>query len=314
VFRFVAWLVIDERRKQAKKNAFLPFISHKEENVSATYKIDNANGGDLECKQVAKENASSCQCECDETRSATKLPKKSCFKKRKSAFNYILIKYGEMLSNIGTQLIIAAFTVFLLAVSIYGNINLKEDFDPYIFLPPNSSINTWMKLHESAFPSKGELVTIFFEGPADDETGNLKNMNFTKFEWLVNELEKQEDIVTNVDFWYSKYKKYYQNNFQDYNANTSALLDTDFNIDNKTLVQFLYSQSGIKYKFLFDFTEDLKCGGYLPHVQVHIMFLTHVVIDNSLKGKTTVHYSRKGSDLLYGDLSNFLFDSSNPLL
>ena len=80
-------------------------------------------------------------------------------------------------------------------------------------------------------------------------------MNFTKFEWLINELENQEDIVTNVDFWYSKYKKYYQNNFEDYTANTSALLHSDFNIDNKTLVQFLFSQTGIKYKFLFDFDE-----------------------------------------------------------
>lgn len=280
--------MIDERRKQAKRNAFLPFISHKKENAISKYKI--ASTEVLECEQPGKENLSSCKCDCDEVRSASKVSEKSCFKTKKTAFNYILIKYGEILSNFGTQLIIAAFTVLLLALSIYGNIHLKEDFDPYIFLPPNSSINTWMKLHESAFPSKGEQVAIFFEGPADDETGNLKNMNFTKLEWLANQLENQDDIVTNVDFWYSKYKEYYQNNFQDNNANTSALLDPNFNIDNKTLVQFLFSQTGIKYKFLFDFNEDLKCGGYLPQIQVHIMFLTHVVIDNSLKGKTTVHY------------------------
>ena len=91
-----------------------------------------------------------------------------------------------------------------------------------------------MKLHESAFPSKGEVVTVFFEGPPDGEDGNLKNMNFTKFDWLVDELEKQGDIVADVDFWYSKYKEYHRNNFQDFGDKSSPFLGQNSKIDNKT--------------------------------------------------------------------------------
>ena len=83
---------------------------------------------------------------------------------RKTAFDYIFTKYGEILSNITTQIIVVAFTIFLLAISIYGNIHLKEDLDPFIFLPENNSVNTWMRLHKSAFPSKGELVTMLATG------------------------------------------------------------------------------------------------------------------------------------------------------
>ena len=141
-----------------------------------------------------------------------------------------------------------------------------------------------MRLHKSAFPSKGELVTIFFEGPPEDEDGNFNNMNLTKIDWLVNELKNQNDIVTSVDSWYSMYKDYYMNNFQRIESNQSDLLIPNFNVDNKTLVQFLFSQRGIKYKYLIDFNQELECGGYLPHVNVHMMFLTHDVIDNSLDG------------------------------
>ena len=168
-----------------------------------------------------------------------------------------MIKYGKILSHTATQLIVVASTICLLAVSVYGNMQLKENFDPFMFLPNNSTFRTWMDLHKSAFPSKGELVTIFFEGPPVDETGNLRNLNFTKLDWLANELQAQSDIVTNVDFWYIKYREYFKNNFESPDLTISSIKEQDLETINKTLVQFLFSQSGIKYKYLFDFQQDL---------------------------------------------------------
>ena len=279
----MAWLVIDERRRQAKRNACLPFLDYKTDIIKETYAVSNANS--VENQQLNDVNSVSCYCCCNNTKNIEGISGSSYLKTGKNVFDYAFTKYGEILSNIATQIIVVAFTIFILAISIYGNIHLKEDLDPFIFLPENNSVNTWMRLHKSAFPSKGELVTIFFEGPPKDSDGNFNDMNFTKFEWLVNEIRSQDDIVTNVDSWYSKYKEYYQNNFQDISRKKSDLLVSNADVNNKTLVQFLFSQSGIKYKYLIDFDKELECGSSLPHINIHMMFLTHDVIDNSLDGK-----------------------------
>ena len=252
-----------------------------------TYEVPQTDS--IEDQQLNDDNTACCYSSCNPSKSENKSTSNSCFKGTETVVDYIFTKYGEILANIITQIIVVAFTLFILAISIYGNIHLKEDLDPFIFLPENNSVNTWMRLHKSAFPSKGEVVAIFFEGPPEDRDGNFNNMNLSKFEWLVNELENQDDIVTKVDSWYSVYKEYYQNNFQDVGSNQSDLLVPNFSIDNKTLVQFLFSQSGIKYKYLIDFNQELECGGYLPHINVHMMFITHVVIDNSLEGKLFIN-------------------------
>ena len=275
---------MDEKRKLAQKNAFLPCISYKNIIGQKNAKVDS---GDVsEQKPISHDDHSDIQCKCDESSSILNTTNKLCFNNKKTVLDFILSYYGKLLANITTQIVVVAFTIFLLVVSIYGNTQLREDFDPHIFLPHNSSVKTWLKLHQSAFPSKGELVTIFFEGPPGEEAGSLKNMNFTKLDWLSNELKRQSDVVTKVDFWYSEYSDYYQKNFQVVNANRSSLQDVDLDTLNRTLVQFLFSRNGLKYQYLFNFKEDLECGGVLPHIQVHILFLTHVVIENSLKGKS----------------------------
>ena len=275
-------MVLDEKRKHAKRNAFLPFILHTKKETNNHHK--DAKGDKDEVEQIKEEALSICNCDCDQSSRLYKDTKNSCFKTNTTTITYFLTAYGKILSNLLVQIAVIVFTIFLLIVSIYGNIQLKQIFDPYIFLPHNSSIKTWIDLHKSAFPTKGELVTIFLEGPPGDEIGSLQNMNLSKFEWLDNELRNQSDIVTSVDFWYTEYKEYYRKNFQDYEYNGRSLLELDFDSFNKTLVQFLFSQSGIRYKYLFDFKDELECGGPLPHIQVHIIFLTHVVINDSLKG------------------------------
>ena len=55
-----------------------------------------------------------------------------------------------------------------------------------------------MRLHKSAFPSKGEVVTIFFEGPPKDSDGNFNDMNFTKFEWTQKSIKDYKKIINNM--------------------------------------------------------------------------------------------------------------------
>ena len=60
--------------------------------------------------------------------------------------------------------------------------------------------------------------------------------------------------------------------------------ELESDIVREKLVQFLHSRNGLRYKYLIDFKGDLKCVGPLPLIQVHIMTLTHRVIDHSLEG------------------------------
>ena len=286
-------MVIDEKRKNSKRNALLPCILHTQKSAENKFRCANGDGANVE--QDKKESSSSypdtithiyskCHLHCDSELRHDKVKKNSCIEMNTAWFDYLLSSYSKILSKLISQIAVVAFTIVLLSVSIYGNFQLKQEFDPYIFLPPNSSIKSWLDVHRSAFPSKGELVTIFLEGPSSDESGNLKYMNFSKFDWLVNKLQHQSDIVTSIDFWYSEYKEYYRENFQYHDFNGKTLLELDSKDLNQTIVQFLFSLRGFRYKYLFDFKHDLECGGPLPHVQVHIMLLTHAVVKNSLEG------------------------------
>ena len=275
-------MVVDERRKLERRNAFVPCISHRKntKNDISEHPIEQPTEND----EINLEMAKSCPLENQNVQELNDATKNFRPNEKYTLVDKVMIKYGKILSHTATQLIVVASTICLLAVSVYGNMQLKENFDPFMFLPNNSTFRTWMDLHKSAFPSKGELVTIFFEGPPVDETGNLRNLNFTKLDWLATELQAQSDIVTNVDFWYMKYREYFKNNFESPDLTISSIKEQDLETINKTLVQFLFSQSGIKYKYLFDFQQDLECGGFLPKIEVHMMFLTHVVINDSLTG------------------------------
>ena len=184
------------------------------------------------------------------------------------------------------QISVGILTMALFVISIYGNIQLKQEFDPWLFLPPDSSIRTWKDAHNRAFPAKGENVILFFEGP-HWHNGEQNSMDLEKVEWLVHKLKAQQDTITKLDSWYLQLEEYYRMNFQHnsvYNGTPLSRLNQDE--FNERLVQFLYSADGLRYQYAFDFDDALECGGLLPGIQVHMMQMHHNVIENSLEGNS----------------------------
>ena len=53
------------------------------------------------------------------------------------------------------------------------------------------------------------------------EGGGSEPFNLTRIEWMVGELEKQDDIVNKVDSWYSGFKSHYEANFRPAMGNRS---------------------------------------------------------------------------------------------
>ena len=114
---FTAWMVIDERRKSARRNAFIPFITHALKDGSRKYNhavsteasFKQLNPGDIYPSDHPSDNQKEASC---------------ClsFKPKLPMSNYILRAYSEVLSHIGTQITIILITIAILVVSIYGNI------------------------------------------------------------------------------------------------------------------------------------------------------------------------------------------------
>ena len=51
-----------------------------------------------------------------------------------------------------------------MATSIYGNYMIEEEFDPWLFLDPNSYPAAFKANKDKYYPEKGENVLLFFSG------------------------------------------------------------------------------------------------------------------------------------------------------
>ena len=102
--------------------------------------------------------------------------------------------------------VIICITLVILGFSIWGNIELRQEFNPVWFLPPDSYLAQWHKYNSIHFPSQGEKVTVFMENldlPKD----------LAKLDKVHEELAAQEDIIHSVDSWYLDFKMYMNTNF-----------------------------------------------------------------------------------------------------
>ena len=73
------------------------------------------------------------------------------------------------------KIAVLALTALLTGVGIYGNVLLKNEFDPTWFLPGDSYLSKWFRLTKIYFPTNGDLVTI-----------NIANMDvYENFQHLV---------------------------------------------------------------------------------------------------------------------------------
>ena len=105
----------------------------------------------------------------------------------------------------GVKLGIAVVMLLLLALSVWGNTQLRQEFNPVWFIPPESYLAKWFAANEFYFPKEGETVKI-----------NIAQVDFSeelpKIESLVARLEEETEILSNVDSWYTKFKEYTEKN------------------------------------------------------------------------------------------------------
>ena len=120
------------------------------------------------------------------------------------------------------------------------------------------------------FPSNGERIFVFVTELKLPE-------ELYKLDLTIDDLESQTDIVTDVDSWYPKFKKYHGDHFlEEDGASVNDLTKEQF---SNRLTQFLFSPKGARYRMLFRFNDTLTCGQPSPEVQMFTMEFTHALFD-----------------------------------
>ena len=122
----------------------------------------------------------------------------------------ILQTVFESIANVivttSAKVAILLITLVILAISVWGNIELRQEFNPIWFLPEESYLAQWHKYNSLYFPSQGEKVNVFLE--------NLDlPSEFDKLEFLHNQLEQKTDIINSLDSWYIDFKTYMNDHF-----------------------------------------------------------------------------------------------------
>lgn len=186
--------------------------------------------------------------------------------KRKNPGKLVFKKFATLLMHPASKTIVILFTCGLTALGAFGVTELKQEFNPAWFLPPNSYLIEWIDNKEEYFPNKGERVTINI-GEIDYEH------ELWKVEALIQALEEETDIVTNVDSWLGQFRSYVTDNklIQGY-LDLKNMTDIEFFY---RLTQFLYSPTGSKYRKNFHFGSNLVCGLNSPPIKLSTIEFTH---------------------------------------
>ncbi|ODN02586.1 Patched domain-containing protein 3, partial [Orchesella cincta] len=210
---FVAWLAIDQKRIERRRNAFIPYIIH----ASFSPKT-------LMTRSFAQTAIEKIYC-------------KVLFRK----FSKVMV-------------FLVTFGVF--GVNVWGNILLRQEFNPIWFLPQDSYLFKYFAARDQFFPEKGEEGFILMN---DVDL----NSNLPKLESLLLDFENST-FVHEIDAWYPPFKQYVNSNFGKDIPN-QKLTNKEF---NKYLGKFLFSPTGGKYQSRFKFDKNLTCGKSAPAVML----------------------------------------------
>lgn len=105
---FLAWMTIDQRRIEDRRNGWLPCYKHKPNTNTAM------------CGKA----------------------KKGQMLKR------VFRSYGNTIVKVPIKVTVILVTVVIFCLSVWGNIRLKQEFDPMWFLPRDSYVFQWSEAND----------------------------------------------------------------------------------------------------------------------------------------------------------------------
>lgn len=171
--------------------------------------------------------------------------------------------FSRFLMRRPVKVAVVLVTVIVTGVGIFGNVLLRQEFDPAWFLPSDTYIAQWFASNKRYFPSQGERATIHFSGTQLPE-------DLAKIESLVRQLEEEREIVVSVNAWTTPYLDYLNklgiSSWDRLNSVSNS--STASNLFRESLTQFLFSPAGAAYQrqFRFGGGGNLTCGQAAPRI------------------------------------------------
>ena len=158
----------------------------------------------------------------------------------------IMGNWAQFLLKPGTTAIILLGTGFILGVSLWKMMDLRQEFNHRWLLPQSSALRQWYDKMDDLFPQDGEQGRVFFSNiTLPDELPALRELSL-----------RLRDLpsVRRVDAWYNVLDLYmYQNpHFRDRPLTKSSYYDA--------LGLFLHTSSGAGYRSHFLFDVEPKCN------------------------------------------------------
>ena len=183
--------------------------------------------------------------------------------------NYLQNMFGSLgsaLQSRPVKVMVLMSTIAYTAFGIYGNIQIQISFDFLKFLPEDSSLYQWHQHNHQYFPEEGYRGQIYFA-----ET-DLK-MQLMHYRNLSKAVEKSMDkYLVEFDSWYIGFEKYLLEYFVDSDKELFSMSEEFF---REKLARYLYSPSGGKFRHLFEFDGDIRCGQPAPRVLMNSMMFQH---------------------------------------
>jgi Niemann-Pick C1 protein len=177
----------------------------------------------------------------------------------------IFVGLGKLLTKWPVKVLVILVTAGVTGVGIWGNILLRQEFDPTWFLPPETYLSQWFKANAKYFPFGGDRVTIY--------CSSVDYINeFDKLDQLAKDLSNQTDIVDQVDSWTTDFRRYLEDNFNGEQVSGLVLNVTKF---NERLAQYFFSPLGGQYRFKFKFKDDMECGEAAPDMLLSQITFVH---------------------------------------
>ncbi|CAG7727935.1 unnamed protein product [Allacma fusca] len=137
--------------------------------------------------------------------------------------------YSKWMFKTPVKVLVFVITGILLGLNIWGNFELRQEFNPIWFLPQDSYLFQFYSAKDRYFPGRAL---------------------------------KSSQSLFEVDSWYEDFKIYSNTNF-DTRIPHSGISVEDF---DRYLGKFLFSPSGSKYRAKFKFNGNLTCGASAPPI------------------------------------------------
>jgi hypothetical protein len=97
--------------------------------------------------------------------------------------------------------VVILLTLGFAAIGIRGNMLLKQKFDPIWFLAEDTHLYKFNMERTKFFPDMGQNAGIYF--------GRLNySVELPNIHRLVAQLKQEENILKNLEEWYSKFRSY----------------------------------------------------------------------------------------------------------